>query len=422
MKRTSIITIIIINIVLIVISGFFSKSDIFEKSSSSEDEFLVHHSSDFEAFELFLRKSEFSENNYVALNYDEHYGMWISYIDLAPMLKNSSEESFRNAIAQAFSNVKNLGVNTVYVHVRAFGDAYYPSLLYPYTDAFGSSEPFDALSIMIEEAHALELSFHAWLNPLRCQTDEKVSDIAQSYKLRDFYDSSYNDMIVSVENSPFMWLNPAYDEVREHVALGAAEIVSKYEVDGIHIDDYFYPTITESFDKSAFEASGSDDLTSWRLSNITKLVMRINMEIKKVNPTVEFDISPQGNINNNYTQMYADVESWCKSSAICDNIIPQVYFGYESSSPYLDTISKWSSMVGENDSVNLIIGLGAYKIAEESEYMNNSGILSNQISDAFNLQNIKGVSFYNYSIFYNNDDMNERMESEIESIKEIIKN
>ncbi len=421
MKRTSIIWIVSVNIILIILSFIFPV--IYNSNITFDDdgEFQNRDTLQNDFLNAIFKNSEFPQNDYKARNYDNHYGMWISYIDLSEMLYNSTEDSFREEISRAYKNLKDLGVNTVYVHVRAFGDAYYPSILYPYADAFGKNDSFDALSIMIDEAHELELSFHAWINPLRCQTDEKISQLSSNYKLKGFYDESYNEMLVSVENSPYMWLNPAYEEVRDYVAQGAAEIVSRYNVDGIHIDDYFYPTITDSFDSEAFEASGATDLSQWRLNNITKLVMGMNVEIKKVNPSVEFDISPQGNINNNYTQMYADVNKWCKSTVICDNIIPQVYFGYESSSPYLSTISKWSEMVGDNENVNLIIGLGAYKISEESEYKYTKNILAKQINDAFKLYNVSGVAFYNYSIFYNNDEYTDKMNSEKESIKEIIK-
>ncbi len=366
-----------------------------------------------------LRKSEFTQNSYEAENYDSPVGVWISYIELDEMLRNSTEDSFRSSINEALTNIKDLGANTVYVHVRAFGDAYYPSLYYPYTTAFGDSEPFDALQIMIEEAHSLDLSFHAWVNPLRCSSPENADNQELNYKLFELYDS-IGEKLVKPEGNSYMWLNPAYEDVRNLVSAGCAEIVSRYDVDGIHIDDYFYPTIDESFDANAFKESGHSFLNEWRMNNISKLVMLMNIEIKKVNPSVVFEISPQGNINNNYTQMFADVEKWCASKLYCDIIIPQVYFGYNSSSPYLTTIESWSNMVGENGP-KLVIGLGVYKIAEESEFRNTENIISLQINDAYKLKNVSAVAFYNYRTLFDNGELMDKMNSEREAITEILK-
>lgn len=364
----------------------------------------------------------FEKNDYSALNYDAPVGVWISYIELSQMLKNSTEDSFRNEISNSYDKISSLGANTVYVHVRAFSDAYYFSEYYPLTSAFGDSEPFDALQIMIEEAHKRNLSFHAWINPLRCQSEKNTLEISKEYAVRRMYDVSFGEKIVAVESSPFLWLNPAYKDVQALVYNGVGEIVSKYDVDAIHIDDYFYPTISDSFDKSAFEQSGQSDLSDWRMSNIDNLVLSINAQIKNINPSVLFEISPQGNISNNYTQMYADVKKWCKNDNVfCDVIIPQVYFGYNSSSPYLETINAWSEMTKENDSIKLVIGLGVYKISEESEFMNTENIISKQISDALSLENVDGISLYGYSVLFDEDELAEKMESEREAIKIVLK-
>lgn len=366
-----------------------------------------------------LRKSEFPQNDYDAVNYDNPVGVWISYIELDGMLRNSTEDSFRSSINEAFSNIKNLGANTVYVHVRAFGDAYYPSLYFPWTSAFGESEPFDALEIMIEEAHSLELSFHAWINPLRCSNNENIGGQELNHRLFELYDN-IGEKIVKPGDNPYMWLNPAYGDVRNLVSAGCAEIASRYDVDGIHIDDYFYPTTDESFDAAAFKESGQDSLSGWRMNNISKLVMMMNIEIKKANPSVVFEISPQGNVNNNYVQMFADVGKWCESKLYCDIIIPQVYFGYSSRSPYLTTIEEWSNMVSENGP-QLVIGLGVYKIAEETEFRNTENIIASQINDAYKLQNVCAVAFYNYRTLFDDGELMDRMQSERGAISEILK-
>lgn len=367
-------------------------------------------------------QTEFEKNDYVAMNYDNPVGVWISYIELSQMLRDCDEDSFRNNISDAFDKITSLGANTVYVHVRAFSDAYYPTAFYQFTSSFGSSEPFDALEIMIEEAHVRKLSFHAWINPLRCLSEKNIKEVPDVYPVKKLYNESFGEKLVAVDSSPYLWLNPAYEDVRALVSNGAAEIVSRYDVDAIHIDDYFYPTISDEFDELAFKASGKSDLSDWRMLNINHLVVLLNANVKSVNPTVLFEISPQGNINNNYTQMYADVEKWCSSGKLfCDVIIPQVYFGYNSSSPYLDTIYDWNDMVSGNDNIKLVIGLGVYKIAEESEFRDTKDIISKQITDAMSLDNTDGVSLYGYSVLFDDNELSDKMNSEREAIKLVIK-
>lgn len=107
-----------------------------------------------------------------------------------------------------------------------------------------------------------------------------------------------------------MWLNPAYDEVRQLIAEGAAELAENYDIDGMHFDDYFYPTIDEDFDAQCFSAQTEfDDLAKWRLNNISLMVGEIYSAVKAVDKDILVGVSPQGNMENNYEYMYADVKS-----------------------------------------------------------------------------------------------------------------
>ncbi len=402
-------TFLIIAIVAAALVSAISVKSFIRQGGPQEKEII--HITDLSQIREILMRNTFPENNYNAVNYESPVGVWISYIDLAQMLQDSDPETFRERISSAYKNIVSIGGNTVYVHVRAFGDAYYPSLFYPFTDSFGEAAPFDALDIMVSEAHKLGLSFHAWINPLRCGREEGLANVDNMYRVKELYSGGEAR---KVEESPYIWLDPASDNVRECVALGAAEIVSRYDVDGIHIDDYFYPTTSPDFDSLSFEESGEEDLAAWRRANTTQLVFLMNTEIKKVNPSCDFEISPQGNIENNLNSQYADVYSWCASRLICDAVIPQVYFGYESASPYLETVSRWSEMTGDSG-VKLIIGLGVYKLLEETEYINTEGIIVSQISDADKLTNVSGIALYNYSTLFSD---NERCASERKRIRE----
>ena len=307
----------------------------------------------------------------------------------------------------------------MYVHVRAFEDAYYNSKLFPKT-AYLGEKTYDPLKIIISKAHKLNLSVHAWINPFRCGTTETIESLSDGYIIKKWYDDAEKNgtYVVSVKDDEHMWLNPAYDEVRKLVADGVKEIIENYKVDGIHFDDYFYPTTDKSFDKSAFEQSGKNNLSDWRIDNINKMVKLVYNSIKELNKKVMFGISPQGNIENDYELQFADIKTWCSKDGYVDYITPQVYYGYSSTSPYLKTIKRWDSLK-TNKKVKLVIGLAEYKIISEDEYIHNKGIIAEQIKDAKKLSNYEGIAIYNYkNLFSAENEYSDRVESEYAYITE----
>ncbi|MDE7279014.1 MAG: family 10 glycosylhydrolase, partial [Oscillospiraceae bacterium] len=317
-----------------------------------------------------LREKQ-EKNSYSALNFDEQKGFWITYLEYASILRNKSEKSFRSSIGKYFDNISDLGFNTVYVQVRAFGDAYYDSELFPSGEQFdgtiGTANCFDALQVMIECAHERGISVHAWINPMRTMTTSQIEKLNDSYTIKKWYNSKRGDYIV--KSGDRWYLNPAYDEVTDLIAAGITEIAANYKVDGIQIDDYFYPTTGKSFDSTAYSAMGKGtSLSDWRIANVNKMVKKLYRAVHSANDTVVFGISPQGSVENNYGELYADVRKWCSENGYCDYILPQVYFGFDNAAlPYADVIALWNSMV-ENSDVKLVIGLAAYKIGAEDGY------------------------------------------------------
>lgn len=359
------------------------------------------------------------ESQYHPLNYDEQKAIWFSYIDLAEFISGKSKSEFKTSISTALDNVSKAGFNTVYIHVRAFEDAFYKSELFPKTSYLGT-HTYDPLKIIISKAHKLNLSVHAWINPFRCSNVETIESTDEKYTIKKWYNDNEKNgtYIKGVEDDEHMWLNPAYEDVRQLVADGAVEIVKNYNIDGIHFDDYFYPTTNKSFDKSAFEASGEKNLSEWRIANINKMVKLVYESIKQTNQEVVFGISPQGNIENDYQLQFADVKTWCSKDGYVDYIAPQVYYGYSSTSPYLETIKRWDKLK-TNKNVKLVIGLAEYKVISEDEYINNVGIIAEQIKDAKELQNYSGIAVYNYkNLFSAEDKFSERVESEYTFITE----
>lgn len=368
-------------------------------------------------------------NSYNAVNFAEQKGFWITYLEYMSILKNKSESSFKNSVEKYFDNISSLGFNTVYVQVRAFGDAYYNSSLFPSGEQFdgtiGTKNSFDALQIMIDCAHARGLSLHAWVNPMRLMTAAQIKNIDNSCQIKKWYSSKNGTYIV--ETGGRLYLNPAYDDVTEFIAEGISEIVTNYNVDGIQIDDYFYPTTAASFDKSAYSAAGTSlSLSKWRISNVNKMVKKLYRTVHSANDSVMFGISPQGSLENNYDELYADVKTWCSESEYCDYILPQVYFGFENAAlPYDKVIDQWSGMV-TNRNVKLVIGLAAYKIGAadnyagtsgKNEWLNNSDIMARQMDSAKKLPNYGGVALYRYeSLFAPASSVSAQVNKELKNI------
>jgi uncharacterized lipoprotein YddW (UPF0748 family) len=219
---------------------------------------------------------------------------------------------FKNNITAYFKNEKAKGINTVFVHASAHNDAFYNSNLFE--KAY--SGDFDMLEIMLTEAHKLGLSVQAWINPLRTKDS---------------------------------WLDPNKPDVINSVKAKVQEIISKYDVDGIHIDDYFYPKIENDTHTDA-----------QKISAINELVKTIRDTVKSHNKNLVFSISPAGNISNNLTKNFADVQYWFDNN-FADIIIPQLYYGFENQYlPFDKALTKWLDMA-KNSEVRLAIGLAEYK-------------------------------------------------------------
>ena len=362
-------------------------------------------------------------NSYTALNYDEVKGVWISYIELSSILTGKTESQFTSAIRQVYSNCRDMGINTVYVHVRSHGDAYYESQYYPWsryvTGTIGKAPDFDPLEIMIQEAHAMGLSFQAWINPYRISSATDIKSVSTDYATGNWYRTSEGDRVVAVGG--FYYINPGYAEAIDLIAAGAREITANYNVDGVHIDDYFYPTTDASFDSKVFASSGYSSLSTFRMNNCDKTVKALYDAVKAGNSSALFGVAPQGNVQNNYYYMYADVEKWCSTTGYLDYIAPQIYFGFKNASqPYEPVLSQWQDMVSGTN-VKLIPGLAVYKIGTEDssgegryEWINDKEIIKRQIIAARAKANYGGVILYSYNYVFGTS---AAVKAEMEAVK-----
>ena len=332
--------------------------------------------------------------------------VWISYTELSMKDENGGDEdSFRDKITEMFDNCAQLGINTVFAQVRPFCDAMYPSEIFPWsaylTGYQGDPVYYDPLEIMVEEAHERGLGLHAWINPFRVSfnTDtDKLSEKNPAKKLLS--DEKTKDRVVTADGG--LYLCPASTENHKLIIDGVREIIRNYEVDGIHIDDYFYPSTDIGVDKTYYDEykknGGALFYDKWRLDVISSFVSQMYTAVKSERNDCIFSISPAGNINNNYEEEYADVERWCSEKGYCDWMIPQIYYGFENEALPFDKACKSWSELDKSDDVRMIYGIPAYKVnGEDEEFKAGGGIIEKQISVAKATDNYGGVAFFSYS-------------------------
>ena len=303
-----------------------------------------------------------------ALPAGEWRAVWVSYLEWAAM-DFSTEDAFRAGVVQLLDNCTGLGLNTVLAQVRPFGDALYRSSLFPWshlcTGVQGKDPGFDPLDVLLQEAHTRGISVEAWVNPYRLRSSAAMPPNLADSNLAN----THPEWVCTVDEG--LYLNPAEPAAADYVVQGVAELVQNYAVDGIHFDDYFYPTTDESIDAAQFAASGAGNLAAWRRENVTALVRAVHDTVKAADPTLRFGISPQGNPDNDENQQYSDVTGWLASGsgdAVVDYLCPQVYWGqgfalHNGSTRFAfeNIVPAWLAYPRAAD-VALYFGLGAYRV------------------------------------------------------------
>jgi len=357
-------------------------------------------------------------------------GVWISYLEMNVLLNSKSEADFKAAVGKIYDNCVSIGINTVYVHARAFGDSFYKSELFPATKyisgEIGVKVSYDPYKILISEAKKRGLSFHAWINPLRLCTAEDMKNVKSGFVMRDWYDDPNlkGKYIVNVNGT--WYLNPAYDDTISLVCDGVREILDNYDVDGIHIDDYFYPTTDASFDSAAYSGSGYSSLSAFRINNCNKLVKAIYNTVHKYSDKAVFGASTQGSLENNLNQLYADAEAWCEGGYV-DYFAPQIYYGFNNSAqPFEKCTDTWLKIV-KNTDTKLYIGLAVYKCGAEDtwagngkyEWMNTETMLKKQTEYALK-SGCDGIVLYSYNYIFTNGYANNATKKEINNLKPLL--
>ena len=343
---------------------------------------------------------------------EEKRAVFISYIELGNYLRGKDEETIKKTIDDMLDNVKNFDFNMVILQVRSFSDAIYPSSIFPSSRSIVNNEgdelPFDILKYFIKKAHQKDLELHAWINPYRISNDTDTSIISKenpAYKL-------INTSSVKVIDNVGIYYNPASSEVESLILDGVEEIIKKYDVDGIHFDDYFYPK-SNDIDGTDYEKAYKDNnsltLQEYRLNTISSLIRKTYKLIKSYDKSILFGISPDGNIDNNYNSNYVDTRKFCTEEGYLDYIMPQVYYGFlNSTKPFEDTVKSWNNLI-TND-IDLIPALAFYKtgnideFAKEgvNEWVEYNNIIAREVMLSRELSNYSGFALFRYDSIFGN--------------------
>lgn len=356
----------------------------------------------------------------------EKRSIFISYIELSKYLKNKSEDVGKKNIDLMLKNIKELGFNEVIVQVRSFCDAIYPSKIFPWSSIISSEEgvpgSFDVLEYFLKKAHEEKISFIAWINPYRVRS---TADILSISRKNPAYEHLNSDVVYVGEG---IYLNPSKEFTHKLVVDGVEEIVKNYDVDGILFDDYFYPT--NEIDIDDYEAYIKDnDIISkeqYNLNIVNKLIKDVYKVCHKYG--VKFGVSPDGNIDNNYNKVFADVKRWCSENKYIDFIMPQIYYGFfNETKAFKKTIEEWESLI-LNDKVGLRIALAFYKVGEMDKYAKSGNyewmiyedIIMREIVLSRNLKNYEGFSLFRYDFLFDKELYNEMTLNEIENMKKVL--
>lgn len=349
-------------------------------------------------------------------------GVWVStvYNIDYPSAQGLTADQLRSEADTMLDNIAQMGLNTVFLQVRPSADALYDSDIFPasrYVSGTVGQAPdgdFDVLAYWVEAAHARGLQLHAWLNPYRITKDGQSEYDALP---DDCPAKQHPEWTVVYEDN--YYFNPGLPAVQELVVDGAAEIVQNYDVDGIHLDDYFYPG-TDFADEATFARYGKDfdDIGDWRRNNVNELIAALDETLHEIDPTLSFGVSPAGiwdnkasnpkgsdtNGRSSYSEIYCDSVEWINSGTV-DYICPQLYWsiGYEIAD-FEVLVNWWQQIVATSD-VALYIGIGAYRAAEAEpgDTWYGTEELQRQLTLLDNSIDIQGEVFFSYNSLQNID-------------------
>ena len=330
----------------------------------------------------------------VELPKKELRGAWVATVWEIDWPKSHHEEASQKKLYQDQLDLfERIGINAVFFQVRSKADAYYDSQYESWsktiTGTAGKDPGYDVLKWLIDETHKKGMQFHAWINPYRIETGTNGNFPELDPKIPKELTKDYQK---------FRVYNPALPEVRDRLCNIVKEIITKYDVDGIHMDDYFYPSLSsgESMnDEEEYKkyGSGYNSIEDFRRGNVSKMLQQMQKTIIDAKPEVIFSVSPQGNYDNNYNIQYIDVAKCCSAGWI-DVIIPQLYFNETYFEPRLEWFAQNS---GKS---HLMVGYGIYMYGNKDGF--SVSMFNSLYSKAKSKSKVEGALLYNTSSLMEN--------------------
>lgn len=326
-------------------------------------------------------------------------------------------ETQKQQFVKILDKMQQMHMNAIVVQVRPSADALYPSSLYPWsqylTGVQGQDPGYDPLAFMVQQAHQRNIEFHAWFNPYRVSLGDSLDALAPNNPAR-----LHPDWVVNYGGK--LSFNPGLPAVRDYITAGIMEVVNKYDIDGVHFDDYFYPypVAGQSFpDQATYKKYGGafSNIGDWRRDNVNKLVHGLSVSIKEAKPFVKFGISPFGVWRNSstdatgsatqagvqdYDDLYADTRTWIKNNWL-DYIVPQIYWNIGFAPAAYDVLVPWWSHEVEKSNVQLFIGQAVYKIGSSGAWLDPKQ-MPQQLALNLKYPEVKGSIFFSMKQLFAN--------------------
>ena len=301
----------------------------------------------------------------------EFRGVWIATVyNLDWPARGARTDQQKAGLVLMLDRLKDAGINAVFFQIRSESDAMYESSIEPWsywlTGRQGTppSPFYDPLAFAIDEAHKRGMELHAWFNPFRARRAGS-SAVAANHVTK-----VHPEWVLKVGSVGI--LDPGQAAVRDYVTSVVMDVVRRYNIDGVHFDDYFYPYPPNQIstqDAATFESEnrGFTSLFDWRRDNVNIFVAQVGDSIRAVKPTVEFGISPFGIWRNGvpagitgmdaYNVIFADPLAWIKERSI-DYLVPQLYWRFGGSQDYALLAPWWAEQIGD---LHLYTGNALYR-------------------------------------------------------------
>ncbi|HVX51326.1 MAG TPA: family 10 glycosylhydrolase [Chitinophagaceae bacterium] len=342
----------------------------------------------------------------------EFRGAWIATVVNIdwPSSKGLSTVEQKQEFVDILDSLQRDGINAVVVQVRPAADAFYPSQYEPWSEYLTgvqgkAPDPYyDPLQFMIEEAHKRGMEFHAWINPYRAVFNTHTSSVSSTHITR-----KHPDWFVNYGTGKYF--NPGLPVVMDYVTDVVRDIIRRYDIDGLHLDDYFYPYRIgnkEFPDEKAYREYGKGmTRDEWRRSNCDSIIKRIHDVVLDVKPGIKFGISPFGVWRNksvdpmgsdtkagvsNYDDLYADILLWLRKGWI-DYVAPQLYWPTGHPLCDFETLVKWWN--NHTYGKQLLIGHGISNAVETRQAAwRKPGELPDQINILRSYANVQGSIYF----------------------------